>query len=96
MRLGAVHLRFLPLHDLSVFPCEHYAVAFLTGDGTALHVLDMLDGLDDRGIGGRTSDTQFFHVLDQGSLVVSERRFGIGLNSLSTLQSESLALRHGR
>ena len=43
---------------------------------STLHIAAFLDGLDDGGIGARTSDAHFLQCLDNGGIVVARRRFG--------------------
>ena len=52
-------------------PARHQRRA--TGD----HVPAVLDGVDDRGVGRRTADTQLLHRLDQRGLRVARRRLGL-------------------
>ena len=61
-----------------------------------LHVVSILQHGQDRGVGGRPADPQFFHLLDQARLGIARRRLGEMLARVHFLAPERVALAHRR
>ena len=61
-----------------------------------LHVLPLLDGAEDRRVGGRASDAALFQLFHQRGFVVARRRLGEVLLRLQFFQRELLAFFKGR
>ncbi|VGP49613.1 hypothetical protein SB00610_02428 [Klebsiella quasipneumoniae subsp. similipneumoniae] len=56
------------------------------------HVTTILNGGDNRGIGGRTTDTAFFQLFNQRGLAEASRRFGKVLGRRQLDQAQLVAL----
>ncbi len=74
-------------------------VAHLLGVETTVvqrHVAAILDGGNDRSIGGRTTDAALFHLLDQARFGIARRRLGEVLARIELEQRHGVALVHFR
>ena len=56
------------------------------------HVAAILNGRDDRSVGGRTADTAFFQLFDQRSFAEARRRLGKVLRRRQLHQAQAVAL----
>ncbi len=66
--VGTGNLGFINIFDVPFFECQDIEGALHSLHNSLLHIFPVHDGGDGRGVGGRTSYTQLFHLTDKRCL----------------------------